>query len=77
MTPGIVVDGCEVRLDIATVRKEHDVNDGDENCRVCGVAYPCPLLDIAEQLDEWLNATGTRLDHLAGRSSPDSGTLTD
>lgn len=53
---GVTTDGGVVRLDIDAVRTLHDVNDDDPNCRTCATPYPCPLLDIAEQLDEWIQS---------------------
>lgn len=55
MNAGMDIDGHVVRIDLEVARKAHDVNEDDDNCRTCGVEYPCAMAAIVGDLLDWLD----------------------
>lgn len=58
MDGGITTEGGRIVLDLDEVHHEHDVNDGDDNCRTCAVPYPCELIEAVDQLADLIRAQG-------------------
>jgi hypothetical protein len=55
---GITTEGGRIVLDLDQVHRDHDVNDGDDNCRTCAVPYPCELVEAVDHLADLIRAQG-------------------